>query len=143
MSPVLSRRLDPDLRPGAVDGLALVRVLNEDIGCDDGGEDRARRIAVTAMAGAMIRFTSRQRTLAMFKLQVLQGYRLTVLLGDLYEWVLDLHRSDQDPDADMLRVRLLQLQMEEAAARIPAAHDLAEAVRALVRVSLAGSRPVD
>lgn len=141
MSPVLSRRLDPFFRPGAVDGLALVRALNEDIGSEALHEDAARRHAVTAVAGAMIRHITRRRLAAAAKLKVLEVYRLTMLQGDLYEWVIDLHSSVADPDADMLRVRLLQLQLEQAAQTLPDAVDLLQAANALVRVSLAGANP--
>lgn len=142
MSTVLSRRLDPYLRPGAVDGLALVRVLNAGIGTDGDSEVESRRKAVTAMTGAMIRYASGRRTAALVRGRVMDAYRWAVLVGDLYEWVTGLCSSPQDPDADMLRVRLLQLHLKQAAARLPDAAELVEATSALVRVSLAGTHPL-
>lgn len=141
MNPVLSRRLDPFFRPGAVDGLALVRALNEDIGAETLHENAARRNAVTAMAGAMIRYITRRRAVAAAKLRAMEVYRLWMLQADIYEWIIDLHGSALDPDADMLRVRLLQLQLEQAAKTLPDAVDLVQAANALVRVSLAGTNP--
>ena len=141
MSPVLSRRLDPFFRPGAVDGVALVRVLNEDIGSEALNEDAARRHAVTAMTGAMIRYLTRRRLSAAARMRFMEAYRLWMLKADIYEWIIEFHCSDADPDADMLRVRLLQIQIERSVQGLPDARDLAEASNALVRVSLAGTNP--
>lgn len=138
---LLSRRLQACLRSGAFDDVALARVMNHAIGgADLHPEAPARRSALIAMATAMARDILRHRRTAILGGRLIRAWFLTSLLHTVLEWAYEMTRADPDPDADMLRVRSLQLQLHSS--ELPEARDLRTAAAAMARVGLAGTSPV-
>lgn len=143
-SNLLSRRLQECLRSGAFDDVTLAREMNLAIGKDtddpSGFEVPARRSAVVAMSAAMARELHRHRRAAVRAGHFILARRLGRLGRTIIDWGSAMLYSTPDPDADMLRIRSLQLQLSLCA--LPEARSLRPAAAAMARVGLAGTSPI-
>lgn len=139
--PVLSRILDGQLRAGDPE-LELVKSMNSAIGSSaPDAEVQARREALLAAAGALYRLISRQGTTALLTGRWCQAWKLHEARWDVTDFAIDLARADPDPDADLLRVQLLDLVL---ASRAVAAEGQARPpLNAMARVAFAGTAPLD
>lgn len=140
-SNLLSRRLQECLRSGAFDDVALARVMNRVIGgADVHPESPVRRGALIAMATAMTHDINRHRRTAILGGRLIRAWFLTSLIHEVLEWALEVTQAEVDADADMLRIRSLQLRL--SASGLPEARELRSAAAAMARVGLAGTSPV-
>lgn len=140
MSAVLARVLESYLHVGSTDDVALARIMNLSITDTDGKEVLLRRRAVVAMADAMARHLGRLRRRALFAGSFALAWRLGRLRRIVGRWLPEADYAVVDPDADMLRIRSLQLQLDNSG--LVEARELRAATAAMARVGLAGSSPV-
>lgn len=139
--PVLSKILDGQLRAGDTE-LELVKTMNSAIASTSPAtEAQARRQALLAAAGALRRLIGRRQITALLTGRWVRAWKLHEARWDITEAAIDLGRADPDPDADILRVQLLDLVLagRGAASEEPAR----SALNAMSRVAFAGTTPLD
>lgn len=138
--PVLGRILDGQLRAGGSE-LELVKSMNSAIGSTHpDAEVQARRRALLAASGALYRSIGRQWAAALLTGRWVRAWKLHEARWDVTEFAVDLARADPDPDADILRVQLLNLTVASRAAAYDA--QARSTLNAMSRVAFAGTTPL-
>lgn len=141
--PVLVEILDGQLRSGDTTELDLVRTMNSAIAASPPDtETSARTMVLIYMSGALRRLIARRYRAALLSGRLIRAWQLHEALWDVTEYSMGLTTSrTRDPDADFLRVQLLQLSLANRNA--DPAGEMARAARAMVRVASAGTSPVE
>lgn len=141
--PVLVRILDGQLKDGQSTELDLVHTMNAAI--NDGAPDReaaTRCQVLLCMSGALRGLITRRCFSALFTGRLCRAWQLHESLWDVTEFSLELAKgAGEDPDADFIRVQLLQLTLARRGA--DTAGEFSRAVRAMARVASAGTTPLE
>lgn len=135
----LVRRLEGQLRPGAVDADALTLLMADAITHYPAGQEAlVRRRALMALSSAMARHLIRALPAALLSGRFFRARELGRVARSLQEWTVELHFADEDPAADMIRIGILELQL--GSSTLPEVRDLRAALPAMTRIGRAGSR---